>query len=154
MAVHGVRGTQGARLDGADSAPAPEAASAARQEAQVSRTPTSSRPDPTRQVNRSGKNAAQAGLHGKPSDFLTNPSEREAYAFILHSDRPIVDILDRLDKLTPASYNRILHASALTKVKEGGTLLDKVVRRGGGEPGKAELAQRFFKQVACKLAGQ
>src|SRR5688500_19287502 len=136
MAGHGIRGTEGARLDGADSAPAPEAPSAAAQQAQISRTPTSSRPDPTRMVTRSGgqQAAREAGLQGKPSDFLTNPAERDAYAFLLNSDRPITDILDRLDKLSPASYNRILHASALTKVKEGGTLLVKVDRRGGGAP--------------------
>ncbi len=151
MSVHGVGG---ARFDPSQGAEAPVAREAPAQgEAAVSRTPTSSRPDPTRLRSREEGPSAGA-LGGKPTDFLTNKLERDAYAFIAGAERALGEILDRMDGLSPASFNRVLHAFGLTKVKGAASLLDKLVQRGGADPEKAQLRTRFFQQLERKLAGQ
>ena len=154
MAVGGVHGPQGLRFEGAGGVGSPMPAEAAAP-AQVSRTPLTSRPDPTRLSSGGARVARPTALTGKATDFLTNPAERDAYAFVTAAERPIDAVLDRLDALSPASYNRVLHAFGLTRgAAAGQTLLDALVGRGGSEPGKARLAERFFRQLEMKLAGQ
>lgn len=152
MAVGGVGGPHGIRFDGAPATESAPAASQAAQQAAVSRTPSTSRPDPTRLAT--AKSGSHRALSGKAQDFLTNKAERDAFAFIAGIERPIPEILDRLDGLTPGSYNRVLHALGLTRGKAGETMLDVLVARGSSDPGKAKLAQRFFRQLEMKLAGQ
>lgn len=149
MAVHGIRGAEGASFDG--SAGAAHAAGQAAPEARVSRTPTSARPDPTRV---SGQGGAEPPARGSPQDFLTTKAERDAYAFVARRDRALGEVLDRFDGLTPASYNRVLHALRLTRAKGAPSVLDALILRGAAEPGRARLAARFFRQVSNKLAGQ
>jgi hypothetical protein len=150
MSVRGLGGADAVAFTGLSQADSAHETRQA-QPAQVSRTPLTARPDPTRVA--SGGTSPEP-LKGKPGDFLTNKAEREAYAFVTNKERPLSDLLDRFDGLSPASYNRVLHALCLTRSKTEPSALDKLVLRGGTEPGKAKLAERFLKQVANKLTGQ
>jgi hypothetical protein len=158
MAVSGISGpSQTSRVEAGPAMEAAAAAEARVQAPQVSRIPLTARPDPTRLASQGAQLAPP--LSGAPADFLTTKAERDVYAFLAHGDHAIDALLDRLDTLSPASYNRVLHALALTRSKGAGdakapTLLDVLVGRGSNEPGKARLAQRFFTQLERKLAGQ
>jgi hypothetical protein len=154
MGVGGVSGPSSIRPDQAG-VEAPTQAPGGTAAPQVSRTPLTSRPDPARIASQNAQLAPP--LTGKPADFLTTKAERDVYAFIAGGEHALEAVLDRMDTLSPASYNRVLHAFGLTRAKGDATpptLLDVLVGRGANEPGKARLAERFFKQLERKLAGQ
>jgi len=111
---------------------------------------------------------APSPLTKQPATYLTSEAERAAYASIERKlwtgtswargiDLAVTDedtkaILDELDKLTPASYNRVLHALAATKGADAATptLLDKLVVRGTSGFGGGALSVRFCEQLEKK----
>lgn len=156
MAVGGVGGARQAGGLDAGQAPARADGAGAQAEARVTRTPTSARPDPTRVGAKDAAAHAPEGPRPKPSDFLTTKAERDTYGYIVGADRPVAEILDRLDALSPASYNRVLHALVLTRRGEG-SILDKLFLRALLEPaqaGEGKVGDRLLPQLRNKLAGQ
>ncbi len=115
---------------------------------------------------------APVPLRGTPQSYLRNATERQAYESIERklwtgaswsrgldaavTDADTLAVLDKLETLPPASYNRVLHAMAATRVEGepfAPTLLDKFITRGTSQPFNATLSSRFCDQMTRKLEG-
>ncbi len=112
-------------------------------------------------------------LTRSPRSYLRTSAERSAYKLCEQklftgaswrfgldpavTDEDTTAVLDKLDTLPPASYSRLIHALAATRVDEGmnPTLLDKLIRRGtGGHVFERGLSRRFAQQLVDKLASE
>lgn len=107
-----------------------------------------------------------------PGAYLAGRVEREAYDYIERrlwtgrswtrgidlavTDTDTLEIMDKLETLTPKQYNNVLHALAATRNDEAWapTLLDKFIVRGTSQFGHAALSHRFCDQLLRKLQGE
>jgi peptidoglycan hydrolase-like protein with peptidoglycan-binding domain len=107
-------------------------------------------------------------LRRPPASYLTSETERRTYEEVKRllftgaswrygldaavTNQDTLAILDKLETLQPASYNRLLHALAATKEDDpfNPTLLDKFVNRGTSQFGNATLSLRFCEQLERK----
>jgi hypothetical protein len=117
---------------------------------------------------------AAAGATPPPTSYLTTEPERRAYDLATRAlaggpgtardgseapaaPRPdLAALVDALDALTPASYNRVLHALLASKERDprAPSLLDKLIARATARHVAPETTRRFFRQLEQKLAGQ
>lgn len=106
-----------------------------------------------------GPAAAAAAARPGPEAFLTSDGERRAFeraSGAAGAKAEIGALLDALEPLTPASFNRVLHALLAVKEKDpiAPSLLDKLVFRATGRLVEPETTRRFLRQLEHKLAGQ
>lgn len=102
-----------------------------------------------------------------PPASLTNPTEREAFAFIADklfmgvtrdrfdlgiSDEETYAVMNRFDTLSPASYRNVLFA--LTEVPgrgELGSLADVLIQKGTSDIANYGMSVQFYQQAKSKL---
>jgi hypothetical protein len=103
-----------------------------------------------------------AGEQPGPTSWLTSDAERRAFeAACKHVGgadvkAAVTSLLDALEALSPASFNRVLHALAAAADPDpvAPSLLDKLIFRATGRQVDAPLTRRFLHQLETKLAGQ
>ncbi len=121
--------------------------------APAARTSALPAPDPLRNAPASYlRDDAERNVYRQCKDLLFTGASWTRGLDAAVTDRDALGIMDKLETLPPASYNRVLHALAATKESDPftPTLLDKFIVRGTSQFGGATLSDRFCEQLKRK----